>query len=66
MSGLSIFFVLLAICFGGVGIYGVAVGTMPMKYVDIDRVKSPISFWMAAAAYGLICLGCIWGAFSGE
>jgi len=42
------FLVLLSLIFFGLTGYGIATGTMPMQYVDIDRAKSPVWFWLAA------------------
>jgi hypothetical protein len=66
MSRGHIVFLFFATWTAGVGIYGIATGSMPMRFgKNIERIGSPVSFWFVAFAYGFICAVCIHSAFLG-
>jgi hypothetical protein len=45
---------LFALIFGGILIYGLWNGRMPLRWFDLDRVRNPFGFWMGASFYVLL------------
>jgi hypothetical protein len=50
---MELFFALL---FAGVIAYGLWDGRMPARWVDLDRTRNPLGFWLGAAVYAVIAL----------